>query len=178
MVLTMLNIAIIGTGAISGTHIKGYLKFPKRCKITALVDINPDKARKKADEYGLNVDIHDNHVEALKHSNIDLVSLCLPPFVHAPVTIECLQAGKHILVEKPMAPSLKECDDMINAARNNKKLLSVVAQNRFTNDMMKLKQILDGGHIGKDHLIFCANFFCKICRWNFESYKIGVVAFG
>jgi UDP-N-acetyl-2-amino-2-deoxyglucuronate dehydrogenase len=149
MVSIMLSIAIIGTGAISDSHIKGYLKFPDRCKIAALVDINPDKAGKKSDEHALGVDIYDNHREALRRSDIDLVSLCLPPFAHAQVTIECLQAGKHVLVEKPMAPSLQECDDMIKAAQNNKKLLSVVAQNRFTNAMMKLKRILDGGHIGK-----------------------------
>ena len=66
MVLIMLGIAIIGTGAISDSHIKGYLKFPERCKIAALVDINPDKAGKKAAEYGLDVDIYDNHMEALQ----------------------------------------------------------------------------------------------------------------
>jgi predicted dehydrogenase len=145
----MLNVAIIGTGAISGQHIVGYLTFPDRCKIVALVDINREKAQKKAEEYGLDVEIYAHHAEALQQTPIDLASLCLPPFVHAPVTTDCLRAGVHVLVEKPMAPSLQECDAMLAAAREHQKLLSVVAQNRFTTGMMKLKRVIEAGLIGK-----------------------------
>lgn len=145
----MLNVAIIGTGAISGKHIEAYATFPDRCKIVALVDTDREKAQKKAQEYALDAEIYDQHAEALQRTPIDVVSVCLPPFVHAPVTIECLRAGTHVLVEKPMAPSLQECDAMLAAAREQQKLLSVVAQNRFTTSMMKLKRVIDSGYIGK-----------------------------
>ena len=145
----MLHIAIVGAGAISGNHIEAYLTFPERCRVVAIVDIDREKAARKAAKYALDAAIYTNHSDALKHSDIDLLSICLPPFVHAPVAIDCLQAGKHVLVEKPMAPSLRECDDMITAAQKHHKILSIVAQNRFTSAMMKLKRILNDGHIGK-----------------------------
>jgi predicted dehydrogenase len=85
----------------------------------------------------------------LFQDGIDLVSLCLPPYVHAPATIDFLKAGSHVIVEKPMASSLKECDEMIEAAKRSGKLLSVIAQNRFRNPIMKLKQVLDSGLAGR-----------------------------
>ena len=62
-------------------------------------------------------------------------SICLPPFEHAPASITMLLAGKHVLVEKPMATCLQECDDMLSAAQATGKLLSVVAQDRFKTPM-------------------------------------------
>src|SRR5690606_3401101 len=79
---------------------------------------------------------------------VDLVSICTPPSTQAPIAIDSLKAGKHVIVEKPMASSLEECDAMIEAANENNKLLSVVAQNRFTNPMMKVKHVLDTQLIG------------------------------
>jgi len=87
-------------------------------------------------------------LEALR-GRLDLVSLCLPPFQHAPIAIDCLQAGVNVLVEKPMASSLEECDAMIAAEKATGKMLSCVAQNRFRDPIAGLKQILDSGLAGK-----------------------------
>lgn len=144
----MINVAIIGTGAISPAHIRGYLEFNDKCRIVALCDIYPDKARRQAEEFNLNVDIYDDHTKMLERSDLDLVSVCTPPYTHAEITINFLDLGKHVLVEKPMASSLEECDAMNEAARKNEKILSVVAQNRFTNPMFKLKKVLETGLIG------------------------------
>ncbi len=143
----MLKVAIIGTGAISDAHIDGYLRFQDRCRIVALCDLYPDKAEAKNQKYGLNAKVVNDYRELL-HDGIDLVSVCLPPYEHAPVAVDFLEAGSHVLVEKPMASSLEECDRMIEAAERSGKLLSVVAQNRFTNPFMKLKQMLDTGLAG------------------------------
>ncbi|GIN57033.1 oxidoreductase [Lederbergia ruris] len=139
----MLNIAIIGTGAIAPAHVNAYLKFPDRCKIVALCDQYPEKAEKLKQEYQLTADTVDNHKELLNRQDIDLVSVCTPPYTHAEISIDFLNAGKHVLVEKPMASSLEECDAMNEAAHRNQKVLSIVAQNRFTTPMMKLKKVLD-----------------------------------
>jgi len=144
----MIKVAIIGTGAISGAHIEAYLQFPQRCKIVALCNLNPDKAEAKRAQYGLDARVVSDYRE-LFQDGIDLVSLCLPPYVHAPATIDFLKAGSHVIVEKPMASSLKECDEMIEAAKRSGKLLSVIAQNRFRNPIMKLKQVLDSGLAGR-----------------------------
>lgn len=138
-----MNVAIIGTGAICPSHIKGYLEFQDRCKITALCDIYPEKAEAQAKEFDLNVAIYSDYKELLRQENIDLVSVCTPPYTHAAITIEALNQGKNVIVEKPMASSLKECDAMNEAAKRSGKILSVVAQNRFTSPMMKLKHVLD-----------------------------------
>ncbi|MBU9721563.1 MULTISPECIES: Gfo/Idh/MocA family protein [Bacillaceae] len=139
----MLKVAIIGTGAIAPSHINGYKEFSDTCEIVALCDIYPEKAEAANEKYGLNAQVFDDHVKLLEQNDIDFVSVCTPPYTHAEITINSLNAGKHVIVEKPMASSLEECDTMNAAAKKNGKLLSVIAQNRFRTSMMKLKQILD-----------------------------------
>lgn len=143
----MLKVAIIGAGAIANAHINSYLQFKERCEIVALCDMYPDKAEAKKNEFGLNAKVVSDYKELLD-DEIDLISVCLPPYAHAPITVDFLNAGSHVLVEKPMASSLEECDLMIEAAQKSGKILSVVAQNRFTNPIMKLKQMLDTGLAG------------------------------
>ncbi|MDC3416901.1 Gfo/Idh/MocA family protein [Aquibacillus salsiterrae] len=139
----MLKIAIIGAGAIAPAHIKSYLEFQDRCQIVAMCDGFPEKAEKLREQFHLTADIYDNHKDILNRNDIDLVSVCTPPYTHAEISIDFLHAGSNVLVEKPMASSLAECDAMNAAAKKNNKILSVVAQNRFTTPMMKLKQVLD-----------------------------------
>jgi predicted dehydrogenase len=145
----MIRIAIVGTGSISQEHIKGYLQFPDRCKIVALVDIYPEKAEEKKQKFKLvDAEIYDDHKKILGREDIDLVDVCTPPYVHAEISINSLNAGKNVLCEKPMAASLEECDAMLEAAERNKKLLSVVAQNRYGTAYMNLKKTLDSGLAG------------------------------
>ncbi|WP_175640214.1 Gfo/Idh/MocA family protein [Metabacillus schmidteae] len=144
----MKRIAIIGAGAIAPAHIKGYLEFPEECKIVALCDIYPEKAEKLAKQFDLNVDIYDDYQKIVDRTDIDLVSVCTPPYTHAETAIDLLNAKKHVLVEKPMASSLEECDAMNAAAQKNGMILSVVAQNRFLTPMMKLKHVLDSKLMG------------------------------
>ncbi|GGH62365.1 oxidoreductase [Paenibacillus silvae] len=146
----MINVAVIGAGAISGAHIEAYMKFPERCQIVAVVDVYVEKAQKRISEYRLKEAVSVATVQELLHTDIDidLVSICTPPYTHASITCDFMRAGKHVLVEKPMASSLEEADQMLKAARESGKLLSVVAQNRFTTPMMKLKGVLDSKLIG------------------------------
>ena len=143
-----MKVAIIGAGAISPAHVKGYLEFQDTCQIVALCDIYPDKAQALAKDFALDVEIYDDHKKMLERTDIDLVSVCTPPYTHADISIDFLNADTHVLVEKPMASSLAECDAMNEAAQKNNKLLSVIAQNRFTDPMMKLKHVLDTGLMG------------------------------
>ncbi len=145
----MIKVAIIGTGGISPAHIKAYLAFPDRCRIVALCDIYPEKSKAKAKEFGLNAEIFDSHKKLIEESEFDLVSVCTPPFCHAEIAIDCLNAGKNVIVEKPMAASLEECDRMIEAQKHSGKVLAVIAQNRFNDSVWNLKTILDSGKIGR-----------------------------
>ena len=145
----MIRVAIIGTGNISAAHINAYLAFPERCQIVALCDIYPDKASEKKEKYKLEADVVDDHVKLLDREDIDLVSICTPPFCHAQIAVNFLRAGKNVIVEKPMAASLEECDQMIAASKESGKTLAVIAQNRFKDPVMRLKSVLDSGMIGR-----------------------------
>jgi len=81
--------------------------------------------------------------------DIDLVSICTPPFCHAEIAIDFLDRGKNVVIEKPMAASIEECDAILEAEKRSGKLLSAIAQNRFRDPMMGLKRVLDSGLIGK-----------------------------
>ncbi|HEV6954650.1 MAG TPA: Gfo/Idh/MocA family oxidoreductase [Promicromonospora sp.] len=145
----MLNVALVGTGNISASHLRAYLKFPDRCRVVALCDVVPERAEARKRELGLDdAVVVASHEELLDRQDIDLVSVCTPPSTHAPITIDLLRAGKNVLVEKPMAPSVADCDAMLRAERESGKVLSVVAQNRFRNDIAVLKEALDSGLLG------------------------------
>lgn len=146
----MINVAIIGTGNISRMHIEAYKKFPERVKIVALVDIVPEKAVERKEFFDLkDAKVYDSHEKILDDDSIDLVSVCTPPYAHASISIDFLEHGKNVICEKPMAPSLEECDQMIAALEKSGKTMSVIAQNRFRDPVMKLKKTLDQGFIGR-----------------------------
>ena len=145
----MLNIALVGTGNISRAHLAAYGRFPERCRVVALCDLVPAKAEQAKREHGLeDAVVVSSHDGLLGRTDIDLVSVCTPPSTHAQISIDLLRAGMNVLCEKPMAPSLAECDAMLAAEREGGTMLSVVAQNRFRDDIATLKEALDSGLVG------------------------------
>ena len=144
----MIRVAIVGTGNISHAHVEGYLQFPERCKIVALVDIVPEKAQRMKERYHLDAAVYDDHQAILPLQDIDLVDICTPPYVHASISINCLRSGKNVVCEKPMAASLEECDEMLRARDESGKKLSIIAQNRFRQPIADLKALLDSGLAG------------------------------
>lgn len=144
----MLKVAVIGSGAISRAHIDSYLRFKDRCKIVAICDLYPEKAEELRKQYGLEARIVKDHAELLQE-DVDLISVCTPPYTHADIAVDALNAGKHVVVEKPMASSLEECDRMNAAAASSGKILSVISQNRFGDGIRKLKRALDSGLAGR-----------------------------
>lgn len=146
---SLLRVGIIGTGGIGSTHIRGYLKFSDVCRIVALCDTNLARAEEKKSVFGLaDACVYADPAALLAAADLDVVSIATPPSTHARLSIDALRAGINVLVEKPMAPSVEECDAMLAAERESGGLLSVVAQNRFRDDMVTLKQTLDSGLIG------------------------------
>src|SRR5579875_1334244 len=145
----MIDVALIGAGAISNSHIAGYLAFPERCRIVAVVDIYPEKAERQIAKYHLDAVAYD-HIDRLLESgvHVDLASVATPPPTHADLSIALLDHGINTMCEKPMAASLEECDAMLAAEARSGKILSAVAQNRFRTPMMRLKRLLDSGQAG------------------------------
>ncbi|QAY71144.1 Gfo/Idh/MocA family protein [Xylanimonas protaetiae] len=144
----MLNVAVVGTGNISAAHLAGYLRFPEQCRVVALCDVVPERAHDKKERFGLaDADVV-TFEELLARDDVDLVSNCTPPSEHAHLTVDLLRSGKNVVVEKPMAPSLAECDAMLAAARESGATLSVIAQNRFRDDLETVKEAVDSGLLG------------------------------
>ncbi len=145
----MLKIAVVGAGGISALHIRAYLGFPQRCRIAALVDIDIEKAQARNQEFQLNARVFPDLQKMLDSEEVDLVSICTPPFTHKEIAVACLQAGIHVLCEKPMASSLAECDEMLAARESSGALLSIVANNRFRTEVMALKRVIESGLAGR-----------------------------
>jgi UDP-N-acetyl-2-amino-2-deoxyglucuronate dehydrogenase len=143
----MLRVGILGCGGIARAHAGAYGQFPDRCRVVAVADIFAEKARELAAAIGPEVSACSPD-ELLARTDVDLVSVCTPPFEHAPLTVAALEAGKHVLVEKPMAISLQECDAMLAAARRRRRALAVVHQNRFRPEFARLKALVDRGILG------------------------------
>ncbi|MCC8102883.1 MAG: Gfo/Idh/MocA family oxidoreductase [Clostridiales bacterium] len=146
----MIHVAIVGTGAISRTHIEGLLTFPSRCQIVALCDIYPEKAEAVKRDFQLDARVFADYQDMLaSESSIDLVHVCTPPYMHAKISIDSMDAGCNVLVEKPMTTCLSECDQMLEAQRRNQVSLACIAQNRFRNSIYKLKKTLESGIPGR-----------------------------
>src|SRR5229473_152197 len=124
----MIDVAVIGAGAISSFHLDGYLAFRDRCRIVAVADADVARARARIAEYGLADAVAFDGVDAVLADgrNVDLASVCTPPGTHAEIAVRLLEAGVSTLLEKPMAPSLAECDAILAAADRGGAILSVV----------------------------------------------------
>ena len=124
-----LKVAVIGCGSIAKyRHLIEY-KNNDAVEIVAVCDIVEERATEMASEY--NAKSYTSYEELLKNEELDAVSVCLPNYLHAPVSIAALNAGCHVLCEKPMATSKEEAEDMIKAATTANKKLMIAHNQRF-----------------------------------------------
>lgn len=142
-----LKIAVIGCGSIAKhRHLPEYAAN-KHVEITAVCDIVGERAEEAAAKYQAKA--YTDYKELLKQGDIDAVSVCLPNYLHAPVSVDALNAGKHVLCEKPMATSAEEADQMIEAAGRNGKKLMIGHNQRFVTSHQKARELIASGAIGK-----------------------------
>ena len=128
-----IKIGVIGVGGISTVHIKGYLALPN-VEVYAFCDINEERLKKKGERFGVTRLYTDYNVMLKELPELDAVSVCTWNAAHAPATIAALNAGKHVLCEKPMAMNVQEAQAMKEAAERNGKLLMIGFVRRFGND--------------------------------------------
>ncbi|MFC4736162.1 Gfo/Idh/MocA family protein [Bacillus daqingensis] len=143
----MLKAAVIGCGSIAKyRHLPEYAANPE-VTLTAVCDINQERA----EELGSMFDAmaYTDYQEMLEREDIDIVSVCTPNYLHAPVSIAALNAGVHVLCEKPMATSSKEADDMIEAAKNARKWLMIAHNQRFVPSHQRARDMIARGELGK-----------------------------
>ena len=126
-----LRLAFIGTGGISAAHIQAYQRLPE-FEIVAGCDIRPERLEWFRQQPGCQkAAVYEDYRQMLKKERLDAVDVCTPNGVHAPATIAALEAGCHVMVEKPMAMNPAECQKMCNAAEKAGKILAVGFQYRY-----------------------------------------------
>lgn len=151
----MLNIGILGCGRIAQRrHIPEYAANPD-CVLAGYFNPTRSRAEEMAAQYGGSV--YDSAEALLADAGIDAVSVCAPNCDHAPLTVRALRAGKHVLCEKPMAGSLRECEEMVRTARETGKTLMIAQNQRLTEAHQLARRLVAEGEIGRV-LSFRSNF--------------------
>ena len=145
-----LKVGIIGCNGIAlGKHLPS-LKKLSEVELVAFCDIVESAATLAKEQFGSPMSsVYGDYRELLKDETIDVVHVCTPNDSHAEITIAALEAGKHVMCEKPMAKTVQGAKDMIEAARRTGKKLSIGYQNRFRSDSQYLHQVCERGDLGE-----------------------------
>lgn len=141
-----LRIGLVGAGNIARVHLEAY-KNVENAEIVALCDINPETLAETAKMFGIEKTYTDE-AEMLKNEELDACDVAVWNCSHASCSIMALNAGKHVLCEKPMATNAKEAQEMIDAAKKNNKLLMIGFVLRFGDEAKIAKDFIDNGYLG------------------------------
>ncbi|WLR52987.1 Gfo/Idh/MocA family oxidoreductase [Bacillus tianshenii] len=142
----MINFAIVGCGHIAKKHAKA-ISDAEGANFYAVCDMVPEAMKPYEEEYG--VKAYTELTDLCQDPEVDVVNICTPSGLHAPLALEAARNKKHVVIEKPITLTLEDADAIIEACRENNVKLSVVHPNRFRPVMMKLKNALDKGYFGK-----------------------------
>lgn len=150
MVEKKLKVGIIGCGGIAfGKHMPALSKL-NNVEMVAFCDILEEKAIKAAKNYGTpDAKVYTDYKELLEDKSIDVVHVCTPNKSHAEITVDALEAGKHVMCEKPMAKTAADARRMVEAAKRTGKKLTIGYQNRFRPDSNFLHKICEDGELGE-----------------------------
>ncbi|MEZ4981000.1 MAG: Gfo/Idh/MocA family oxidoreductase [Saprospiraceae bacterium] len=152
-----IKFAVVGCGYISNRHGEHIQNHPE-ARLIGGFDIKPERTAEFAQKF--NVKGYESLEALLADPEIDIVNVCTPNGNHHEVALKALEAGKHALVEKPMAIKKSYCEDMIKTALDNNKELFVVKQNRFNPPVMAVKQLMKDGRLGEVYNVVLN------CYWN------------
>ena len=148
-----LRFGIIGTGWIAESHVE-CLKEMEDVEIAAGADLIPGKAEAFFKRYGLEgVHCYPDHKSMMEQEKLDAVCVCTYNTTHAECTIDALEKGIHVILEKPMCVTQKEAEDIIRAEKNSGRVLTLGFQPRLDENMKMIKKIVDSGELGKIYYI-------------------------
>lgn len=145
--------AIIGCGRIAKNHVEAIAANRDKLRLEAVCDPIEERAREIARQYEAagfpKPEVFADYRKALLEGKADMASICTESGTHARISIDCMRMGKHVIVEKPMALSTPDADEMIAAAEENGVKLCVCHQNRFNPPVLKLREALEEGRFGR-----------------------------
>jgi predicted dehydrogenase len=148
--MTQFNVGIAGVG-IGKEHIEAYRQLPEMFTVTAVTAATPAEAQKTAAAYQIPHAVA-NFDALCAHDDIDIINICTPNHLHLPQALQALAAGKHVVIEKPVAGSLADIDRLMQAEADSDKCVMPIFQYRFGRGLQKLKALQAAGLIGKAHL--------------------------
>ncbi len=145
-----LRIGIIGCGGIAnGKHLPA-LKKINEVEMVAFCDIVIERAKKAAEEYGVEgAKVYEDYNEMLKNEKLDVVHVCTPNNNHAPASVAAMEAGCHVMCEKPMAKTVAQAKEMLDCQKRTGKKLTIGYQNRFTAENTYLHEACKNGDLGE-----------------------------
>ena len=151
-----LKFAILGCGRISYKHVQGLCENKEEAVLVATCDVVEERAIAKKEEYSermkdesINISAYTDYKKMLDNEDIDVVTIATESGYHAEIAIYAMNKGKHVIVEKPMALSIKDADNMIEVARKNNVKLCISHQNRFNKPIQKLRESIENNKFGK-----------------------------
>ena len=162
----MIKFGVIGCGYIGKRHAEMICR-DNDAELTALCDILP---REKLDIENYNVPLYSNIDDLLKaHPDIDVLNICTPNGLHAPLAIQTLKSNRHVVIEKPIALSKKDAEEIISVSLRMHKYVFCVMQNRYSPPSVWIKNLVDSGRLGKLFMVQLN------CYWNRDEryYKPG-----
>lgn len=143
------KVGVVGCGFIAKKrHIPGFLRLKRNVVIRAVCDLNQSLATSVAREFGIPRSYSDL-AEMIQKENLDIVDICTPPQTHAPLAIEAMEKGCHVLLEKPMALKVSDCDQMNNVAQRCGSKLCIIHNEIFRPPFLKARELVANGNIGK-----------------------------
>jgi len=141
-----LRAAIVGCGKVGHFHAKAFGNMDS-VELTAVCGRDLSKTKDYAKQYG--VKAYDNVEQMIKDSSIQIVSICTPHPNHRESALSALNAGANVIVEKPLASTLRDCDDIIEAAERNGVIAGTVSQRRYYRPCMRIRKAIDDGKLGR-----------------------------
>jgi predicted dehydrogenase len=147
-----LKVGIIGTGYISEYHAEGYLEIPEKVEIVATCDAVESLAREKMISWGAKR-YYTDYNDLFKHEELDIVDICLPHHLHKDAVIKAAEAGMNIILEKPIARTMEEAEEMIKSVKKAGVKFMVSYNERFLPHHQEAKMLLEKGVIGKLKMI-------------------------
>lgn len=151
--MSKVNVGMIGCGGIAmGKHLPSLAKIPE-AQIVAFFDVASDRAHEAKNKFGTNdARVYHDVYELLRDQDVHVVHVCTPNDTHAEISIAALEAGKHVLCEKPMAKTAEDARRMLEAAERTGKKLSIAYQNRFRADSRWLHRACRAGDLGEIYI--------------------------
>lgn len=142
-----LKVGIIGTGGIAEVHMRSYAANPE-VEMYAICDLMEERAAEKAKQYGISK-VYTDFREMLNDPELEAVSICTPNNWHAPISIAAINAGKHVLVEKPLCKTVEEALEVEKAVRANDRVLQVGFVRRYGSNTKIVNRFIEAGEIGE-----------------------------